>query len=541
MLLFYFILVLTVTQIFAASRQRKESRGLPSDIDFLAKWIDNLANNDDQNYADQDEHNWPPPLSPPPDPVKSTSRWSAPSLDSTNRENQTEQGQLRASESFLRKVSDKFQINLSPEVLEPTVTVQIPDVSVSLNFAPADEYVYVEPLVMNPKASSPTEPPEELRSIFQVMTIIDEFAGDADMKMGFQMEGSTVGGNGLMKQAFSDFGKLISSTRMKTVAFVAGTVDGFVPVPMLCHKVMGFLGAWTALSLQNGIPLAWNFAPIFQNFLFEDSTSQEIDQLIDLIYADLFGMIDFIYSSPDKSYIDLLPRVFKSHRMFNLPEPFEAEPQPFLLELRFLELLASQKSFLARSRRPATIENDKTLYLASLKAALKQNLINGRIEFLIGFHQFFADKFLNNIHGRELEELIKSKPVNVADIISRLVFAENRNSIFVTNDFADELSVPEADRPLLCPEDLMKKILAKSSTIVLRQFLSFVTGSGSLPRSENTISINFCEAAPGQQFCRSRTCFNIFTLVIHGLSAQATFDCFLSSLQESSGFTKEEF
>ena len=426
----------------------------------------------------------------------------------------------------------------------------VPDISTSMLFAPKDEYIYVDYLMnLRTRGSDNSVPlggtakPGELRFIHEFLTAIGESIQDVRMKMKFIIEGSQIGGCGLLKQSFSDFGKLIRASRMKTVQFIGFPVDGFVPVPFLCPKVMGFLGAWTALSLKYEIPLEWNFAPIYLDFLFEkDFPAVALDGLIETIYVDLFNLMRMIYSSGDMSFTDILPRIFKNHRMFDLPEPMKASADPFIMEIRFLELFRRQGGFLASCQRPEKVGKNSEFYLASLKAALKRNILNGKEEYQRYFRHFFKKEFINRIGKELIETFITCKRVEAEDIISRLKYVGARGlPIQVEDDFVDEKGIGGAHRSRLNPEQLMKKIISKLDTNGLEQFLNFVTGSNSLLRDDKKINFTVCAAVENRNYCRSHVCLNNFILIVHENSAQATFEKFLESVNGYCGFAITEF
>ena len=417
---------------------------------------------------------------------------------------------------------------------------QLADISPSIVFPPEDEYIYVNYLMRpnTPESEASDTIPEELKFIHGVMNSIGESIRDVKVSIRIKIEGSQTQGCGLLKQSFTDFGKIISSPRMKTVKFMTGeTVSGYVPVPFLCPKVMGFLGAWNALSLRYEFPLAWNFAPMYHNFLFDKNRSDAgADELIELIYADLFEMVRGIYSLEDSTYRDLLPRIFKPHRMFNLPYPMDVPAEPFMLELRFLELFARQENALAYSRRPASLGRGAEFYLGHLKSALKRNMIAGRDEFQKYFNHFFKSEFIQKVQPVLFDRFITRREAIPADVIKRLKYVGNREvPVLILNDLPDPSPVA-----YFTPEELMQVLISKMDTKTLEQFLQFVTGSTSLAQDGKMISFNVCDSSVYETHSRSHVCVNSFILVLHRRSAQATYDMLLESIRGSCGFAKDE-
>jgi hypothetical protein len=417
----------------------------------------------------------------------------------------------------------------------------------------SDEYVYVnqlktkkrvEPQLDNVSSSvieavgfdKLMEKSAEIRFIYSVLSAIGRSMVFPAESLKFSIEGSRVSGDGILKDSLATFGQLISLPKFKTVQFKE-QVDGFVPVPLLCPKVMGFLGAWTALCLKNEIPLTWSFAPIFRKFLYRAIQPENepifVDSMIEEIYGDLFTKISWIFEDENSSNFEILPRIMKSHRMFNLPPPLPSEACPFLLENYFLEMQEHKNSMASFGAG----EGNKNLkkYLAILKFSIKKHLYEGRDQFMRSFSLYFKSGFLQYFKYSLIDEFVGGNRADSAEVSAALYF--NGDEIPVINDF-------DVGGNTIYPLELMKTILSKLTQEQVGKFLWFVSGSSLTPLkgfSDYRIAFNVKESVNSDdQYSFSSVCFNRFTLTIVNRSAKQTFEKFVESISLSAGFAAHE-
>lgn len=367
------------------------------------------------------------------------------------------------------------------------------------------------------------------------------------------IQGTEVSGFGLLKDSLTTFGRLLSLPRFKTLEFSEAVV-GFIPQPLLCPKVMGFIGIWMALSLKNRVPLAWTFAPVFRKFLFDASDQEDIDKIIEVFYAPLFESIRQKFSCGDEAFMKVLPRMARIHRPFELPGPHFEPASPFLIEGRFLEQVISKDLL------PLHLESDEIpdleSYLIILKGAIRRVLEDGRMEFRKCFMKFFKTDFVPFITYYGIEGFIGGGSLCKDEIWEMINFSGTGAHLRVVNDFdclesstsassSSDSEGTEGDddscESLLGPTELFKEMFYRLSPEELELFLLFATGMHQLTKNSPKISFYAVEADGKVSFCRARTCFNQFSLVIHKRSARATFENFLESIKNSSGFSYREF
>ena len=433
----------------------------------------------------------------------------------------------------------------------------LPNISIGGITTPviADEYVYVdqlknrklkeeEPRKSNTLSSSSLKmeisaEPQEIQFINSVLAAIGNSMIFPSETFKFCIEGSSVCGDGILKDSLATFGQLISSPKLKTVEFKE-EVDGFVPFPLLCPNVMGFLGAWTALCLKNEIPLTWNFASIFRKFLYRAIPPENepifLDEMIETIFGDLFNKIKWRFSDEDRFNVEILPRIMKSHRMFNLPPPLSGEASPFLFENRFMETQEPENSL-------AYLMNDQgcrnvNKYLAILKFSIKKHLYDGRDQFMRYFSVYFKSSFLPYLKHSLIDEFVGGNLVDFEDFSASLYFTGIE--IPVVNDFEGE-----SGQEIIYPMELMKKFISKLTQEQVGKFLWFVSGSSLTPLngfSDYRIAFDLKESTDTNNiyYSVSRVCFKSFTLIIHKRSAKETFDIFVESITMSAGFSAHE-
>ena len=375
----------------------------------------------------------------------------------------------------------------------------------------------------------------EIQLISTVLAAIGDSMIIPSKNLKFSIENSKVTGDGVLKDTLTIFGRLISLSKYKTVQFNE-EIDGFVPFPLLCPKLMGFLGAWTALCLKHEIPLIWSFAPIFRKFLFRAipivNEAKFVDEMIEIFYKKLFESIKEKFDN----YFDfelLLPKIMKSHRMFDLPSPLKAEASPFLFENRFLEAQKCKKS-LASASAAAAGESEK--YLSLLKFSIKKHFYEGREKFKKYFNIYFKRNFHPFLKFDLIDEFIGGIGVDFVDICASLSFVGTE--IPVLNDF--EEAKPKL---FISPLELMKLFLSKLSREQVEKFLWFVTGSSKICSGYNDSRIAFSVKESTEKDCFytvARVCFKTFTLILHNRSAKQTFEKFLDAITMSSGFASHE-
>lgn len=378
----------------------------------------------------------------------------------------------------------------------------------------------------------PIERPVELKFMNEMIVVLSETMKYPACKPTIVIEGSRVTGDGIFTDSLASFGRLISLPRLKTVEF-REEVDGFVPLPLLCPKIMSVLGSLMALSLKHEVPLSWSFAPIFRKFLFSDD-AECIEFIIEIVYKDLFDSVKYRFESGTKDQIELLPRIFCSHRMFELPGSGISRPAPFLFENRFLQILDESK----RADHLSDTLLNCEFYLQVLKLSIKRHLLEGRIEFQRGFRVYFKESVRPFLKHENIDEFIRGHKADAEEISNALLFNGGGSDLQVVDDFFGS-----SGNVLISPFELMKRIISALSQEQLDQFLWFVTGSsGTILNGfeSQKIGFNVVEAVSNYMFCKSQVCFKSFTLVLHERSAKATFDKFLESISNSRGFALYE-
>lgn len=291
-----------------------------------------------------------------------------------------------------RKSIDFSSLISSPENSPQTTEfhIEIPDITAAFLAPLDDDYMYVNYLFEQDKTDSK---PVEMVFMDDMLTVIGECIKDPHQRISISIKDSVADtSNNSFKKSLSDFGRLIMSPRMKTIIFKPGPVNGFIPLPFLCPKLMGFIGAWMGLCHKYDVTVPWEFASIFKHYLFSYEVSeQEINELVELLYDDVYESINKIYQQNEQNLIDILPRVFMDHRMFPLPAPMKSSVKPFLLELRFLEAFKDKRS----APRIFSLLSCKTslngdIYLKTLKSAILRHLCLGKNEFLT-YWRIFSD------------------------------------------------------------------------------------------------------------------------------------------------------
>jgi hypothetical protein len=350
----------------------------------------------------------------------------------------------------------------------------------------------------------------------------------------FSIAGSSVHGAGIITDCFHTFGRLISMDRLKTIEFV-DSLDGFVPLPFTCPRIMAFIGLWMSLCLKKRIPISWTFAACFRKFLFSAlPDNAELDLLVETIYKDYFDTIRsrFQHSSADSDFVGLLPRAMKVHRMFRIPQPYAAPASPFLFESYYFEKSNTSK---LNSKKPLELEK----YISFVKLHMRQSIIDGHEEFQRHFRLLFKPEFHNRLTFELIDEFICGIKHDPSTVLSALNCTGTAD-MTVINDFEGETGLE-----VLTVEELMKLMLSKLNEEQLGKFVWFATGSSQTvlgPRNPNKkIGILVRIASSSVDLCTAHVCYSQFTLVIHKNSARETFSKFFESICSSAGFSSAEF
>lgn len=343
----------------------------------------------------------------------------------------------------------------------------------------------------------------------------------------------TTSGRGLLIEAISTFGRLLSLPQVRTVQF-SESLGGFVPVPFLCPKVMALLGAWISLSWSLKSQLPWGFSDRYLKFLlyeWDDSSNVATDALILEMYPELFqGIKDrfrYALTSEDDFY---LPLSFRPHRMFTIPAPHFADPSPFIFESRAFDI-ENRSVEHSRPTNQRLLAMGEASYSRMVLSYLRKNLLEGRLEFQRHFRLAFSPKLNKFFNYPTVFRFFHAAQIDVDDLISGLNFDAFET---IRND------LPGATTRTIDARQLMSHFIRIIDKYSLQRFLCFVTSTGATPLGGFKNSPITIKPAKGVRLSTARTCIRSLIWYIDTTSASNTLRLLHDTINLSSGFVEFE-